>query len=217
MCEGDDSPPRWHIGASYGIFASKLKLTSIDGNVDVLRRAALVSLDSLGTGKVTLQFALGAALPGALGLPARGTIPAERIAITPGGMASFAVSWRMLNGSGSSPFLLFGASFAASVAGTERKLALASPERAALGAIDARFGITVGKTFFDRLSPYGVVRAFGGPVLWSYAGQTAGGTDLYHFQIGAGLVVALPRRLDVFVEGVPLGERAMTIGVGKSL
>ena len=35
-------------------------------------------------------------------------------------------------------------------------------------------------------------------------------------QLGAGLVTALPRGFDVFVEGVPLGERALTMGAGKT-
>jgi hypothetical protein len=43
------------------------------------------------------------------------------------------------------------------------------------------------------------------------------GTDRYHYQVGGGLVTALPGGFDMFVEGVPLGERAITLGVGKAL
>jgi hypothetical protein len=42
------------------------------------------------------------------------------------------------------------------------------------------------------------------------------GTDRYHYQVGAGLVISLVQGFDVFVEGVPLGERAVTLGGGKT-
>jgi len=53
-------------------------------------------------------------------------------------------------------------------------------------------------------------------VVWNYLGNTEIGSDLYHFQLGGGLVTALPHGFDVFVEGVPLGERAVTLGAGKT-
>jgi len=40
------------------------------------------------------------------------------------------------------------------------------------------------------------------------------GTDTHHFQIGAGLAVNLGRSWNAFAEGVPLGERALSAGVG---
>jgi hypothetical protein len=86
---------------------------------------------------------------------------------------------------------------------------------AGLYAFDVRVGLTVGKTFFDTLSPYATLRAFGGPILWGYEGKTVLAGDLYHVQFGGGLVTALPRGFDVFVEGIPLGERAVVLGAGK--
>jgi hypothetical protein len=79
-------------------------------------------------------------------------------------------------------------------------------------AIDARLTTTVGFTFFERLTPYVVGRLFGGPVFWR--GQI--GADLYHYQVGAGLVVGLPYGFDLSAEVAPLGEQRVTAGVGYS-
>ncbi|MEZ4302836.1 MAG: hypothetical protein R3B70_48380 [Polyangiaceae bacterium] len=83
-------------------------------------------------------------------------------------------------------------------------------------AVDFRVTGIAGKTFFDILSPYLVLRAFGGPVFWEHEGESETGGDKYHFQIGAGMVLALPRRFDAFVEVVPVGERAAALGLGYS-
>jgi len=37
-------------------------------------------------------------------------------------------------------------------------------------------------------------------------------TDTHHFQVGVGLGVAISRRIGVFAEGIPLGERAISLG-----
>lgn len=83
-------------------------------------------------------------------------------------------------------------------------------------AFDFRISVVAGKTFFDVLSPYAVVRAFGGPVLFRVRGEDLVAGDRYHFQIGAGVTVSLPEHFDVFTEIVPLGERAAAIGIGYS-
>ena len=87
-----------------------------------------------------------------------------------------------------------------------------------LTAIDVRLGVVVGKTFWDRLTPYLGVRAFGGPVFWTMAGEDVTGQDKYHVSAGAGLTLRLPRpALELFVEGMPLGEQSLTAGVGLAL
>ena len=80
-------------------------------------------------------------------------------------------------------------------------------------AFDARVGVTVGKTFADRFVPYATARGFGGPVSWRLAGQDVTGGDRYHVTVGAGLIVRLPRSLDVTAEGMPLGEKSAALGV----
>jgi hypothetical protein len=147
------------------------------------------------------------------------TVGPQRFLVLPGWEVTLAYSRRLLDGRGRAPFLLLGIAGGGSGASTrEERTARSAPAAgtSSFYAFDVRAGLTVGKTFWNTLSPYAVVRAFGGPVLWSYGGKTVVGGDSYHFQLGAGLVTVLPRRFDVFVEGVPLGERALTLGVGKS-
>lgn len=91
-----------------------------------------------------------------------------------------------------------------------------APSSVSLFAFDIRLGLTVGKTFWNVLSPYAAVRAFGGPVIWNIDGQTRTGTDLRHFQIALGMVSSLPRGFDLFAEAAPGGERTVTIGGGVS-
>jgi hypothetical protein len=71
-----------------------------------------------------------------------------------------------------------------------------------------------GWTFARLLSPYVEARAFGGPAYWRVQGEDVQGTDAYHYQLGAGASLLIARRLDVFVEGVGLGERGVSTGLG---
>jgi hypothetical protein len=80
-------------------------------------------------------------------------------------------------------------------------------------AFDARAGVTVGKTFADHFVPYVSARGFGGPVMWHRAGGDVSGGDRYHYTVGGGLIVRLPRSLDVALEGMGLGERSAALGV----
>jgi len=43
------------------------------------------------------------------------------------------------------------------------------------------------------------------------------GTDDHHWQVGAGLSLLLARKVDIFAEGVPLGELGVTAGAGLIL
>src|SRR5262249_42790802 len=138
-----------------------------------------------------------------------------RYRIAPGWLVSFSYARRLLEGRGRAPFLLIGISGAASGAGTSPERPRAKITSGALYALDVRAGRTVGKTFWNTLSPYAAVRAFGGPVFWGYKGATAFGTDKYHYQLALGMVAALPSRFDVYAEVAPLGERAVVIGAGR--
>lgn len=84
-------------------------------------------------------------------------------------------------------------------------------------ATDARVGAIGGRTFAERWSPYLLARAFGGPVLWSIAGDDVTGTDTTHVQIGAGLSAALPWRLTAVIDVSALGEQAVSLGISKQL
>lgn len=155
----------------------------------------------------TLSFGAGASAGGSL------TALGAHHQIAPGWLATGSYARRLVDGAGSLPFVILGFSFGASGAGT-RLSSAPGAESAPLYAFDFRAGVTVGKTFFDVLSPYAAVRLFGGPVIWKLAGAAALGTDVNHYQLAAGLVTALPRGFDVFVEGAPLGERSLALGAG---
>ena len=76
--------------------------------------------------------------------------------------------------------------------------------------------LNAGKTV-GPLAIYATARAFGGPIFYRYAGESVTGTDLYKYQVGGGLSIALPSRiLDAFVEGIALGERGVAAGLGTS-
>jgi hypothetical protein len=144
-------------------------------------------------------------------------VGAQRFLILPGWEVTFAYSRRLLDGHGNLPFLLLGISAGGSGAWTREEVTHGpTPGTTGFYAFDIRGGLTVGKTFFNTLSLYAVARAFGGPVIWKYNGTTVLASDQYHVQLGGGVVTALPRAFDVFVEGVPLGEHGVTLGGGKS-
>jgi hypothetical protein len=141
----------------------------------------------------------------------------ERYKVLPGWLVTGTWSRRLVDGTGRAPFLLIGLAFGASGASTRRETTGPTPAPTqSLYALDVRVALTVGKTFWNVLSPYASARAFGGPVFWSYRDKSVVGGDKYHFQIALGTAVALPRGFDVFVDGSPLGERAITLGAGKS-
>jgi hypothetical protein len=216
MCSGDEAEQRWHAAATYGIFFSKLVVSTLP-SVSIERLAVTASADYRLSPESTLGAGIGAGLGGVIGVETKlGAIP-TRFLVLPGWELTFSYSRRLLDGRGKAPFLVLGVSGGASGAWTRQEvLAGPAPATSFLYAFDVRGGLIVGKTLWNTLSPYAVFRAFGGPLVWSYRGQTVVGGDLYHVQLGAGLVTVLPREFDVFVEGVPLGEAAVTLGVGKT-
>jgi hypothetical protein len=212
-CNGDEpdeyeAPPRprlFHASLAYSVMGTDL---SFDGgkNAFMERRAATASLSYRYSDTITLQGGAGATIGG------RFVYGDERFSFDPGWIASFAATWRVFGGGRGSAFLLAGGALAAS--GSVTRDAAGHAED--MYAIDLRLSVIAGKTFWDVLSPYAVLRAFGGPVLWRYHGEEKLAGDQYHFQIGAGVLVSLPEHFDVFAEGVPLGERAGVVGLGYS-
>ncbi|APR82201.1 Hypothetical protein A7982_07550 [Minicystis rosea] len=198
------------MGVSYGTFGSRLVFG--DGpTVDIQRRALSASFEYRLSGASTIGAGLGAGLGGLF------TIGDTRFDVSPGWLVTATWSRRLVDPVGRKPFLLVGVSGGVSGATTRQALTRTEAPSASLYAVDVRVAMTVGKTFFDVLTPYASARAFGGPVFWKYRDKTLLGSDVYHFQIAVGLVTALPRGFDVFVDGSPGGERALTLGVGKSL
>jgi hypothetical protein len=83
-------------------------------------------------------------------------------------------------------------------------------------AVDFRATVAAGKTFFDRLTLYASARLFGGPVFWAVEGDDLVGSDVHHYALGAGARVVLPGSLDLFIEGMAVGEQSVSAGVGWS-
>lgn len=98
---------------------------------------------------------------------------------------------------------------------TERGVA-GGPERGWM-AYDLRFGVTLGWTLWDVLTPHVAFRGFAGAAVWDPDGDTMAGTDRSHVQLGAGATLHIPGNVSLYVEYVPLFERALSTGVSLVL
>jgi hypothetical protein len=196
--------PRWHVATS-GVFTSTALNFGGGLRGDETRWAALALAAYAPSAHVTLQAGAGGAFGGSL------TLPDGQHDFSPGPMAAVGASWRVVD---SRPFVVLSSQLTFAAATTQ----LRGPTESAVGyeAFDLRVGIVVGWTVLDVLSPYALTRAFGGPVYWHYRGGAVIGTDVSHYQVGAGLAARITQRLDLFAEGVPLGERAVALGVGMA-
>ena len=149
-----------------------------------------------------MQAGLGIAIDGSLRLPE------GEYDFSPGPIAALGLDWRAWQ---SGPwFALLTSTLSASFARTH----LAGSPAETYTALDVRLGGQVGVEIARLLQPYALARVFGGPVFWRHQGAAVTGTDTHHFQLGAGLALRLGARGNVFVEGAPLGERALAAGVG---
>jgi hypothetical protein len=197
--------PRWHVGAS-GLYTSTALRFSNAVRGDETRYATVATAAYAPSARLTLQASAGATFGGALHM-ADGDHE-----FTPGPVAAAGVAYRLVEGR---PFVLLTSLLSASAAHT--RAVDASNHSTPYEAFDLRLGALAGTTLFDVLSPYALARVFGGPVFWHYQGRARTGTDVYHYQFGAGLALLLARRIELFVEGVPLGERALSLGVAIAL
>jgi hypothetical protein len=211
-CSGEEAPAaasraapepmRWHVGATYG--ATWSRLTIGGQSADIARRSVSASVELRPSSRWTVSLGGGAAVAGDLVLGAR------RFTLDPGWIAAVAGSYRILDGTGASPFLI--ASVALSASGA-RSREDATGQTATFTTTDARGALTVGKIFWNAFGPFASVRGFGSPAIWTLDGKGVTGTDDYHYQVAVGVVAAV-KRLDVFAELAPLGEKAVTVGAG---
>ena len=131
--------------------------------------------------------------------------------VSPGWIAGATLARTWLAADGWRPFLR--SSFA--LAGSGHGLS----DGSSLLAFDLRAGGDVGWRLPGGFELFAVARAFGGPIFWSRPGLAQDtGTDRWHIQLGAGAAwtppVAWSVRPSFFAEGVPLGERGISAGVG---
>ncbi len=83
---------------------------------------------------------------------------------------------------------------------------------ARLTATDFRGSLVLGYTFAEMVSPFLLVRGFGGPVRWDPNGSTVTGGDQDHYAFGAGVIL---RKDDwnFSISGSALGERSVSAGL----
>ncbi len=195
--------PKWRAAASYAFTSTAIRFNG-DTRFDETRHVAFATLDYRYTPDWAFEFGLGSIVGGSL------SSGAAEFEFRPGLLAAVGASWRVLDADGARPFVALTGQLALAVASTRAK---SGPDTSSTGyqAADLRIGAVAGWPLFDAVTPYALARAFGGPVWWEYQGASLLGGDVYHFQIGAGALLRWGR-FDVFAEGVPLGERALSGG-----
>jgi hypothetical protein len=191
--------PHWAVGVS-GLYTATALRFGDDVRAQQWRAATLAALAYLPTSSLVLQAGLGVSVAGSLRL-ADG-----EYTFSPGPIASLGADWRAFD-DGRFFFVLTSAlSFSSARTRFEHQRSID------YSAFDLRLGGQFGVTVARVVRPYVLARAFGGPVFWRYRDETVTGTDIHHYQLGAGLSVRLARRVDLFAEGVPLGEQAVVAG-----
>jgi hypothetical protein len=200
----EETRPRWHAGAS-GIYTSTAIKFSNDLRSDESRSAVVGSLGYHPSARLAFQLAAGGTFGGRLVTPAG---PQD---FSPGFTTAVGASWRVVDRS--RPFVVLTGNLSFSAARTTLAGTGGAPDvSTGYQAFDLRVGALVGTTLWQMLSPYAVGRVFGGPIYWKYQGSDVTGTDTHHYQLGAGLTLSVARRLNVFAEGIPVGERSAAVG-----
>lgn len=195
---------RWAVGVS-GLYTST-RLSFGDGlYADQVRFASLAALAYLPTPRLALQIGAGAAFGGSL------SVPDGKHELSPGPTALLGAAYRVFDDGRYFIQLTATLSFAAA------RTQLNDDATVGYRAFDLRLGGEFGVQLANIFRPYAIARAFGGPVFWRYEGRSVRGHDTHLYQLGAGASLRLAKSLNVFVEGVPLGERAVSLGVGVSL
>ncbi len=211
MCGLDDGPLEHRFRGAMSYAFSSTRLTFEGQKFGMLRQSTVVTLDYRLDKKSALTFGAGGFLAGRLRSDAAPS-GASDSTMSGGPAALLGYSVSMVREAKLRPFavLTIAGSF---VHAQTRALEPLAPY-AGYTAFDLRTGALVGKTFFDDVSVYAVGRLFGGPAFWRIDGQSRVGTDLYHYQVGGGVILRLPAGLELFAEGVPLGERGVVAGMG---
>ena len=193
--------PRWRVAAT-GLFTSTALSFTGDLRSPETRAAVLGSVAYQPSRRLALQASLGATVAGELATPT-GTYQ-----FSPGPSAAIGASWRAVERGRGLVILTSQISFSA----VTTHLRDDAGGSTGYQALDLRAGVLAGGTVFRVLSAYAIGRVFGGPVFWRYQGAAVIGTDVHHFQVGVGLTLRIASRVNVFAEGIPLGEQAFSSG-----
>ena len=205
LAEHDEATrAHWAIGLSGLYTVTRLRFSG-SRYADQVRSATLAGIAYLPTPRLVLQLGAGAALGGSL------TPPGGKHTFSPGPIAALGLDYRAFDNGRSFLVLTSGLSF------TAARTQLGDEPTVAYEALDLRIGAQLGVQLANIFRPYVVARAFGGPVYWRYQGKAVTGTDTHHYQVGLGTGVSFSKTLSLFAEGIPLGERAVSAGIGLSL
>ena len=205
LAEHDEAiRPHWAVGVS-GLYTSTRLRFSGHLYADQVRYATLGTLAYLPTPKLVLSLGAGAAFGGSL------TLPDGKYEFSPGPTLALGADYRAFDDGRYFVLLTSSLSFAAA------RTHLADAASVGYEAFDLRVGVEAGLQLADIFRPYLAARGFGGPVFWQHQGEAVDGTDTHHYQLGAGIGVRLSKTLNLFAEGIPLGERAVSLGVGLAI
>lgn len=197
---------KWHVGANAALSSTSVRFSD-SLRFDQTRSVAVALLAYSPKREGTVEFGAGAFVDGTF----------ERAGIeydfSPGLLLVTGASYQFVSNAGLRPFVLLGGQLSYLTSRT-RPAGAAGAESTSYHAFDLRVGPVVGWTFWNTLTPYVLARVFGGPVFWRYQGESIVGGDVHHYQLGAGLSLLLAKRVDLFVEGVPFGERTVAGGAG---
>jgi len=194
------------VAASTTWSATRLSFGGEDGfDADSRRRAVASAFEWRALDGLTVTAGGGAAIDGRL------SVRGVRSDLGAGPLGMIGVAYRLLAGEDWVPFILGGVTFAGSSVGTRTHFPNGRIEDARLTALDFRASLTVGEVFGDHFVPYVVGRGFGGPIFWTRDDAEVTGSDKYHYQVGAGLLVTAGW-FDAYFELVPSGERAAVFG-----
>lgn len=183
---------------SAGLGATRTTLVFGDDEHALTQVAATTGLGYVFPSGVAVRAALGAVVDGAMA-----TDP--ELDLGPGTVVAFGASqpWRR------GPWFATGSiTLAGSYVQTRRR----SGGGGAITALDARAGVTAGRSF-GPVAPYVLARGFGGPVFWDPGvGDTRTGTDAHHVQLGAGLAITIDA-VAIVVDVSALGEQSASVGI----
>lgn len=199
-------PPPLHMSLSWA-FTSTTILFGDGKRADLRRHTVFAGTEIPIAPSTSIRFGAGGIVAGQI-FPHH-----DRAEFGPGVTGYFGVARSLINEKDWIPFLQLGAVLSGSRAATRGPGPTEGPS---FTAFDLRAAVTVGKTL-GPVAVYATGRVFGGPIFYRYANESVTGTDLYKYQLGGGLSVALPSHiLDAFVEGIALGERGIAAGLGSS-
>lgn len=174
---------------------------------EVEMTALSLSVARIATTGWTPRLSLGLVLDGEL---RRNDGP--RSDVGSGALLALGVERRVRDGSGGRPSLDLSGSFSATWTSTGSP---GSDATTSYFATDVRLGARAGWRLGSRVFPYTAIRVFGGPVQWEWDGADVQGSDIHHYQLGAGVAVQAGR-LAFHAEWAPAGEKGLGAGLSTA-